>query len=303
VPASAPALTRVGIYANPTSGRGRAVALRADLGGRLTAAGHDVSFLDAPDVESARATTREAVHSGSVDVLAVVGGDGTVHLGTNACAGTDVPLLVVPGGTGNDNARVLGLHRGELDTLAGLVTRGQVRRVDVGRSRTPDGDRWWLGVLGGGFDTRVNDRGKRIRRLHGTARYLAAVAAELPSFRGIPYAVEVDGVRHETTAMLVAVGNGTSFGGGMQVCPDASMTDGLLDVMILHRVGRLEFLRIFPSVFSGGHVRHPAVQILRGRTVRLEAEGVRTTQADGEDFLPLPLELEVVPGALAVLAP
>ncbi len=300
---SAPALARVGIYANPTSGRGRSAALRTGLGDRLRAAGHDVVELNATSAEAARATTHDAVHAGELDALAVVGGDGTAHLGVNACAGTDVPLLIVPEGTGNDNARSLGLAKVDLDRLAGLVTSGSVRRIDAGRSRTPAGDRWWLGVLGGGFDTRVNDRGREFKRLHGTPRYLAAVAAELPSFRGIPYAVEIDGTRHETTAMLVAVGNGPSFGGGMKVCPDASMSDGLLDVMILHRVGRLEFLKIFPKVFSGGHVTHPAVEILRGRNVRLEAEGVRTTQADGEDFLPLPLDLEVAPDALAVIAP
>ena len=140
------------------------------------------------------------------------------------------------------------------------------------------------------------------RQLQGTPRYLAAVALELPRFTGIPYVVQVDDQRIETEAMLVAVANGGTFGGGMKVCPDASMTDGLFDVMILHKIGRGEFLRIFPKVFSGGHVSHPAVEILRGRRVHLEADGI-DSQADGEDFLPLPVDLEVVPGALAVVAP
>jgi len=125
---------------------------------------------------------------------------------------------------------------------------------------------------------------------------------ELPRFRGIPYAVRVDDTVVDTTAMLVAVGNGGCFGGGMQVCPNADVADGLFDVMVLHKIGRMEFLKIFPKVFSGGHVTHPAVQILRGRQVTLDSPGIRS-QADGEDFLPLPLQLDVAAGALTILSP
>jgi diacylglycerol kinase (ATP) len=114
--------------------------------------------------------------------------------------------------------------------------------------------------------------------------------------------VTVDGVRHETAAMLVTVGNGPSYGGGMRVCPDASFDDGLLDVMVLHDISTMEFLKVFPTVFKGTHVRHPAVEILRGRQVTLEAEGI-VAYADGERFLPLPLTLEVVPAALTVMVP
>jgi diacylglycerol kinase (ATP) len=131
-------------------------------------------------------------------------------------------------------------------------------------------------------------------------RYNVAVARELPVFRPIPYVVTVDGERTATDAMLVAVANGPSFGGGMRVAPDASYDDGLLDVVILHRVSRAEFVRVFPTVFKGTHVRHPRVEVVRGRRIRLEARGI-VTQADGERFEPLPLDLEVVPGALTVV--
>ena len=102
--------------------------------------------------------------------------------------------------------------------------------------------------------------------------------------------------------MLVTVGNGPSYGGGMRVCPDASFDDGLLDVMVLHDISTLEFLKVFPTVFKGTHVRHPAVEVLRGREVTLEAEGIMA-YADGERFAPLPLTLEVVPAALTVMVP
>ncbi len=296
-----PVWPRVGLLVNPTSGRGRARALGVTLSEQLTGSGHQVHALVAPDSTTARRVAHAAVHDGQVDVLAVVGGDGTAHLGVNACAGTDVPLAILPAGTGNDNARQLGLGRGDVTQVAGLIGAGHSRPIDAGRSGTHP-DRWWLGVLGGGFDTIVNARAARFRRIHGTPRYLAAVAAELPGFRGIRYAVQVDDERVDTTAMLVAVANGGAFGGGMRVCPDARMDDGLLDVMILHQIGRGEFLKVFPRVFSGSHVRHPAVQLLRGARVQLEAADVHT-EADGEPFLPMPVDLHAVPGAVQVCAP
>ena len=272
------------------------------LRAHLADAGHIVLDVPASSAEQARARSRAIVRSGTIDVLAVVGGDGTVHQGVNACAGTDIPLVVIPAGSGNDNARSIGMPFRDVAAIARLITAGQTSAIDAGRSSTPLGERWWLGVLGGGFDTLVNARVRSLPLLHGTGRYLAGVALELPRFRGIPYTVQVDDQRRNTEAMLVAVANGGSFGGGMKVCPDASMTDGLFDVMILHHIGRVEFLKILPKVFSGSHVAHPAVEILRGRRVRLQAEGI-DTQADGEDFLPLPVDLEVVPGTLRVVAP
>jgi diacylglycerol kinase (ATP) len=292
---------RVGILANANSGRHGAGALGAELTTLLRRDGHEVIDLSAPDLGTARSRSTAAVAGGAVDTLVAIGGDGTAHLAANVCAGQDVALGILAAGTGNDNARTLGMPRGDVAAMARLVTVGATRQIDLGVTRTPAGDRHFLGVLGGGFDTLVNDRGKTLRLLHGTPRYLAAVALELPRFRGIPYAVQVDDVTVDTTAMLVAVGNGGCFGGGMQVCPDADVADGLFDVMVLHQIGRLEFLKIFPKVFSGGHVGHPAVQILRGRRVTLDSPGIRS-QADGEDFLPLPLQLDVAAGALTILA-
>ena len=299
---SGPRLRRVGVVVNPTSGKGRAGATATVLSVQLSQHGHTLVDLSGASAADAEQRARAAVVAGQVDTLAVVGGDGTVHLGTNACAGTGIPLAIVACGSGNDSARGLGLPRGDPVAMAGLITAGTVRTIDAGCGQTPVGPRYWLGVLGAGFDTLVNERAMRMRHLHGRARYLAAVLRELPTFRGIPYAVEVDGHRVETVAMLVAVANGRSFGSGMLVCPDASLDDGLFDVLILHKVGRLDFLRVFPRVFSGSHVTHPAVEIRRGRTVRLEAAGIHA-EADGERFGALPLDLQVAPSAIRVVVP
>ncbi len=147
----------------------------------------------------------------------------------------------------------------------------------------------------------VNERANHWTWPKGPMRYNLAILRELPVFRPIPYVLTLDGVRMETEAMLVAVGNGPAYGGGMRVTPDAAFDDGLLDVLVLNRIPVHEFLRVFPKVFSGAHTGHPAVEIIRARTVRLEATGI-VAYADGERFAPLPVDLEVVPGALSVLA-
>ncbi len=296
-------LPRVGLLVNPTADKHRGARLGAAARTALVTAGHEVTDLSGPDAATAADSARAALHGSRLDVLVVVGGDGMAHLGANLVAGTGIPLAVVAAGTGNDNARELGLPLRDARAACALVTAGHTRTVDAGLCVTADGEeRWWLGVLGGGFDSVVAERAGRMTWPKGPMRYNLAIARELPTFRPIPYVVTVDDVRIETEAMLVAVANGPAFGGGMRVAPDAAYDDGLFDVMVLHRVSVAAFLRVFPRVFSGTHTSHPQVQILRGRRVRLEAAGI-VTQADGERFEPLPLDVEVVPGALRVVVP
>lgn len=293
---------RIGLVVNPTSGRNRGGALGIVVADRLRAAGHEVVDLSDESYAAARDRALGAIAQG-LDVLAVVGGDGMAHLGVNLCAGTDTTMAVIAAGTGNDVARSLGLP--VLDPVAGadVVTTGTVRRIDAVRHVDEHGrTRWFAGVLGAGFDSLVNERANSWPWPRGQMRYNLAIARELPLFRAIPYAVTVDGVRHQTSAMLVVVGNGQSYGGGMRVVPDAELDDGLVDVLILHQISTLEFLKVFPTVFKGAHVGHPAVEVIRGRRVTLEADGI-VAYADGERFAPLPLTLEVVPGALSVIAP
>ena len=293
---------RIGLVVNPTSGKNRGGALGLEVAHRLRARGHEVLDLSDETAAAARDRAIGAIAQG-IDVLAVVGGDGMVHLGVNLCADTKTPLAIIAAGTGNDVARGLGLPVHDPIAATDVVGTGIPRQIDVVRHVDSRGDvRWYAGVLGAGFDSLVNERANTWPWPKGRMRYNLAIARELPGFRAIPYAVTVDGVRHETAAMLVTVGNGPSYGGGMRVCPDASFDDGLLDVMVLHDISTLEFLKVFPTVFKGTHVRHPAVEVLRGREVTLEAEGIMA-YADGERFAPLPLTLEVVPAALTVMVP
>ena len=293
---------RVGLIVNPTSGKNTGARIGAEALTLLRAAGADIVDLSAADAQNALAKGREAIASGSVDSIVVTGGDGMVHLGVNLCAGTAVPLGVISAGTGNDIARELGLPVRDAAKAVERILAGGTRVVDAARHTTPTGEtRWFVGVLAAGFDAVVNERANTWRWPKGPMRYNLAILRELPVFRAIPYVLELDGRRLETEAMLVAVGNGPAYGGGMRVTPDAAFDDGLLDVLLLRRISTLEFLRVFPSVFKGTHTSHAAVEVLQARSVRLEATGI-VSYADGERFAPLPMTIDVVPGALTVLA-
>ena len=290
--------TRVGLLVNPTAGQGRGARAGAEIATRLAGSGRQVIELSDRTADAARARAARSIASG-LDVLVVVGGDGMAHLG----AGTDTALAVVAAGSGNDVARTLGVPVHEVDASVAMIAAGHTRRIDLGRQLGPDGTaRWFAGVLCAGFDALVNERANRWSWPRGRMRYNLAIARELPVFRPIPYTLHLDGVRQETEAMLVAVANGSSYGGGMRICPDASMDDGLLDVFVVGRMAVPTLVRLFPRVYRGTHVDHPAVRIVRARRVAIEADGI-VTYADGERFGPLPLEVAAVPGALRVVVP
>lgn len=293
---------RVAVVVNPTSGKGAGRRVGAEVLRLLREAGHDVVDASADDAATARECAARAVDDG-VDTLMVVGGDGLVHLGANLVAGRDTALAVAAAGTGNDFARNLGLPVRDPASAVAMLDDGRVRVVDAGRATGPGGEAaWFAGVLGAGFDAVVTDRASRMRWPRGQMRYNLAILRELPVFKPIRYAIELDDRRFEADAMLVAVANTASFGGGMKVCPDADVADGLFDVLILHGMSVPAFLRTFPKVFSGAHVTHEAVEIHRARRVRLSAAGIRS-QADGEPFTALPLDLEVAPQSLRVWVP
>ncbi len=199
---------RIGLIINPTADKGRGAAIGTEVAARLAADGHEVIDLSDRSGPSARERAIAGIASG-LDVLAVTGGDGTVNLGVNLCAGTETVLAIVAAGTGNDIARALHLPLHDAKAAAKVLGSGTVRTIDAGRHIDSDGvSRWFVGVLGAGFDSVVNERANTWGWPKGRMRYNLAIARELPVFKPIPYVIEVDGVRHSTQAMLVAVGNG-----------------------------------------------------------------------------------------------
>lgn len=183
--------------------------------------------------------------------------------------------------------------------IAESLKGARLREVDLGRVNGT----WFATVLASGFDSRVNDRGNRMRWPVGRFKYDLAMLAELAALRPLPYRITLDGGEvREIGATLVAVGNGSSYGGGMRICAGADLEDGLFDVTVVGECSRTTLLKVFPRVYRGTHLDHPVVTVHRAAKVELVAEGV-TAYADGEPLGPLPLTAECVPAAVRVAIP
>ena len=248
----------------------------------------------------------EAADQSGVGCAVIAGGDGTWHGAVNAAAGRSLPLALLPIGTGDDNARSLGLPRNRPEELAELIAAGSHRTIDAGVVRDSAGDtRLFSGVLSAGFDSRVNERANAFHQWPSTTRYLAATIVELRGLRPMRYRIELDGVSQVMDAHLVAVGNGRYYGGGMAICPGAMVDDGTLEVVAIGDVSRWRFVTSFPSVFRGRHVEQPYVHRWQARSVVLAVDdgSVVPVYADGEPVTRLPIEVTIAPGALTVIAP
>ncbi len=303
-------MTRVGVVVNPTAGRGRAAGHGDGVADEFHRQGIETIDLSGKDAGHALARARAALDR--IDALVVVGGDGMAHLGVNAIAGTGIPLGLVPAGSGNDLARTLRLPINKVPAAVGIIVEALGaggRRIDA-IATTREDDRsfvptWAACVLSAGIDAAVNARANSYRWPMGAGRYVRGVFAELMQFAPYSYRVTIDGDTCEQPATLVTVANGPTFGGGMRIAPEAKVDDGLLDVVLADGLSRREVLGLFPKLYRGTHVGHPAVQIRRAREVIIEpGPGVRPPRAfaDGEDLSALPLTARVAPGAVHLLA-
>ncbi len=301
---------RLIVAINPGSAAGGKKAVGPIVVQGLRDMGHDVTELQEKSYQDLLTKARAAIAT-EPDGFVVVGGDGMVNLGANMVAGTDVPLGIISAGTGNDTARSLNLPFD--DTTASLAALGSAlqhapRVIDAAIMRFADPvtgeptERWFACALSAGFDASVNERANRMKNPKGPSRYIIALVIELAKLKPYHYTLTLDGKATQVDANMVSIGNGVSLGGGMLITPDAKLDDGLLDVLVVRPLSRFNFLRIFPSVFKGTHVTRKEVTIERARTVRIEGEGVVIT-GDGESVGPAPVDVELVPGALRVLAP
>ncbi|MGI8992916.1 MAG: diacylglycerol/lipid kinase family protein [Nocardioidaceae bacterium] len=290
--------TRCALLVNPASGKGRHADTAAAVRDRLTRrGGFDVTVMQGADADEARELARSAVEDGH-DIVAAMGGDKTVHLTVQALAYSSTRLGIIATGTGNDVARYFGLPRGRPLEVADVIADGSTRRIDLGHT----GATYFTTVLATGFDSLVNERANAMTWPRGQIRYTLATLGELRVFDPISYTVELDGERRGLDAMLVAVGNGPSYGGGLRICEGAELDDGQLDVVVISPISKLELLKVYPRLFRGTHVTHPAYQHFRVRTVSVAARGI-VAYADGERIGPLPMTVEPAAGALGVCVP
>ena len=280
------------VVVNPKAGMGAAASLATQVVGFLQS--HDISYrmISPNSAAETKSLVAESLRNGDATRLLSVGGDGLFHLLLQFAIEFKVPLAIVPGGTGNDFYRTLGWFDHDLHEYLEHLISVDPSLVDVG---VVDGE-YFGAVLSSGFDSVVNERANKMKWPKGPAKYNAAIALELPKFEPIEFKIFADEKVLEVAAMLIAIGNGRSYGGGMQVCPDADLHDGLFDIMILHPVSKLEFIKVFPTVYKGTHVEHPQVEVIRAKAIRIESSAV--AYADGERIGQLPVQVESLPQSL-----
>lgn len=293
--------SHVTVLTNPMAGHGNAPHAAERAVARFQELGINVIGIVGRDAVDALELARQAVHDGT-DALVVVGGDGVIRLALQALAHSDIPLGIIPAGTGNDHAREYGIPTGDPAAAVDVIAAGRTASVDLGRIRGADGTDTYFGTIAAtGFDSLVSDRVNRMRWPHGRMRYNLAIVAELSQLRPLPFRLVFDGEREVVTDLtLAAFGNTRSYGGGMLICPNADHSDGLLDVTMVRTGSRTRLIRLFPTVFKGTHIDLDEVRTARVRTVTVESPGINA-YADGDYVCPLPAEISAEPGALKIL--
>lgn len=294
----------VALIVNPTAGRGFGREQHPLILEQFEKRGLDFVDFTARSMAEAEARARVAIASGSIDSIIVAGGDGMAHLGVNLAIEFGLKFGIIPCGTGNDTARALGLPIGDVVWATQIVLDHleRTRFIDVGKARTNEREFFFIGSIAVGLDSIVNARANKMRFPKGPSRYKLALYRELLAFKAIRYKLVVDGEYHETQAMLCTVTNVPSYGGGMLVTPEAKINDGKLDLFIVHKITKPELTRVFPHVYTGTHVDHPAVEIVPVTSVTIDA-GNTPASADGEAVGRSPIEVSVVPNGLEVFAP
>jgi diacylglycerol kinase (ATP) len=270
----------------------------------LSQSGHSIENLSGGNLLEARANAEAAIGANSIDALVFVGGDGMAHLGTNLCAGKNIPMAIIPAGTGNDAAAMLGMpltnfEQSVREVLEGLSSPKKIDAIKVSHGGKVT---WALGSASAGFDALAAARANAISWPKGPMRYYVAMLLELAKFKPIKYQSVVDGNPRDFEAMLCVVSNTGIYGGGMLVVPGASVTDAKLDVLLVKKMSRLKFVTIFPRVYKGTHITDKDVEIFKASKISITASGM-PIYSDGEYVGQAPFEAEVVPGALTIIAP
>jgi YegS/Rv2252/BmrU family lipid kinase len=285
------------LLVNPSAGGTRTPALLPRVQAAMRARGIDYRIVFTESLEHGCREARAAADAGEVTV--VMSGDGLIGQVGGALAGTGAVMGVIPGGRGNDLARVLGIPtevEGAVEVLAG----GRTREIDVGEI---NGKRF-LGVASCGFDSDANRIANEARWIRGHLVYAYAALRALAGWRQAAFTVTLDGERREFRGYGVAAANNRAYGGGMFVAPDAELDDGLLDVVTLREVGKLRFLTgILLKVFDGSHVEQPEIGVARAAEVRLEADRPFAVYADGDPIADLPATVRLLPRALRMIVP
>lgn len=285
------------VICNPVAGGGRGAKRLPLAVAELERLGAAHRVVQTRDIDHAREEARAAVVVG--ETVVAIGGDGLLRPIAAELRGSDSALAIVPGGRGNDLARVLGIPT---DTAAAIriAVEGREWPMDMA---TVDGEPY-LGIASFGFDSEANRIANEVRLVSGNLVYLYAALRALIAWKPARFTLTVDGERHELSGFSAGVANSRAYGGGMFVAPQAELDDGLLDVVALAEVSKPHFLfRLMPKIFKGAHLSDPAVHTWRGTSIELAADRDFTIYADGDPIGRLPARVEVEPRCLRVIVP
>ncbi|HWO16780.1 MAG TPA: diacylglycerol kinase family protein [Solirubrobacterales bacterium] len=284
------------LLVNPHSAGGKTLKLLPRVEAALDARRIVFRVQKTRGLEHGVAQALNAVEAGEVPV--VMSGDGLLGAIGGALAGAETPLGIVPGGRGNDLARVLVIPddpEGAVETIAA----GNARQIDVGEA---NGKRF-LGIASIGFDSEANRIANETHLLRGNLVYAYGALRALLGWKPVRFTIRVDEERVRFTGYSVSVANNRAYGGGMFIAPDADLADGEFDIVTVGEVGKLRFLGNLPKVFKGTHVDEDEVRVFRAPHLELSASRPLEVYADGEHLTDLPVSLRLLPRALSVLAP
>jgi diacylglycerol kinase (ATP) len=253
-------------------------------------------IIDKSSVELTHEAIRKCIADDQISTVIAFGGDGLVSLCLQNVAESSIGLSVVPTGTGNDFARAIGNYGKSVNQVFSKIISTKPSLIDLGLAYGNSGRRFFVQVLSSGFDASVNELANQINYPIGKLKYTYAMLRKLPRFHEIDYEINTEAENLKIKSMLVAVANGNSYGGGMKILPTASYQDGELDLMYVDRVSKLTLLSIFPLVFLGWHLKHPAVHVLKAKEIELK--GNTKAYADGEYVSNLPMQIHVKKDAL-----
>ncbi len=285
------------LIVNPHAGGGRAGHLLDEVSVALTELGLEHHVERTRSLDHARELARSAAERGELAVG--FGGDGLIGAVADAIKDTTGVLGVLPGGRGNDFARVLGIPLEPVPACA-VLRDGNVRALDLGQV----GEQTFIGIASCGFDSVANRIANDTRIVRGNLVYAYGALRALAGWKPARFEVTLDdGEPRVLTGYTVAAANSGAYGGGMMMAPDASLQDGLLDIVLVAHAPKLRFLRLLPTVFKGEHVKQPNVEVLRAREVRISAERPFTLYADGDPIAELPVTVRTLPAAVRVMVP
>ncbi len=289
-------MRKLALIVNPSAAGGRATAALESVQSALTNHGLEHRVALTRSLEHARELALEAAAAGEVAVA--FGGDGLAAAIAGALKHSRGLLGVLPGGRGNDLARTLGIPL-EPAAACEVLATGVVRALDLGEIA----GKTFIGIASCGFDSEANRIANSTRIVRGNVVYLYGALAALVRWKPAAFEVELDGERRAFTGYSVALANSKSYGGGMMLAPDASMDDGLLDVVMIRHVSKARVLALLPTVFRGAHVNKRNVEIARARRVEVRADRPFAMYADGDPIADLPATARALPGAVRVIVP